>query len=495
MERVPLRSSFRLVLFPALFVIAAGSGCRPGNTPVQQASPSFVASPEITAPTTSLAAETETAGPTPVVYVSPLPTSIPVATIPPGIDPSGQEIDFWHLWGFGMAAEGLEEIITEFNASNEWGITVTGVHIGNQLELQESVSAGIVAGELPNLAPGFPNSLAAWYAAGALVELQPYLADPVFGLTAEQFQSIYPANLASGRLPNGVQIGLPMHQSLNVLFYNYTWAEELGFTRPPATSAEFKTQACAAAAANSGDADPGNDGTGGLVLFNGASNIASWLFAFGGQFQDDSGEGYHLNTTEMRAVAFFLKDLQDSGCTLTTDGFPNPEFASRQALFVTSSTAGIPFQLAAFEAAGNSDRWGLIPFPGPDGRLAVNAFGQLIALIDKTPEANLAAWLWLRYLISPEVQARWVQAGGYYPSQALTEAYLEDYLAANPIYASGTALEPFQFSEPNRISWGAVRGVLQDAFDAILMANSDSEIDELLVELETTAAELLVEIE
>jgi hypothetical protein len=35
-----------------------------------------------------------------------------------------------------------------------------------------------------------------------------------------------------------------------------------------------------------------------------------------------------------------------------------------------SSTAGIPFQVAAF-ADGDypDDEWGLLPFPGPDGRL------------------------------------------------------------------------------------------------------------------------------
>ena len=99
----------------------------------------------------------------------------------------------------------------------------------------------------------------------------------------------------------------------------------------------------------------------------------------------------------------FLNDLQDSGCTFATDSFPNPELATRKALFTTSSTAGLPFQLAAFEEAGNDDEWVFLPFPGPDGNLAVNAFGQLIGVVGTTPEQDLASWLWIRHLTSPEV--------------------------------------------------------------------------------------------
>ncbi len=57
-----------------------------------------------------------------------------------------------------------------------------------------------------------------------------------------------------------------MHQSAQVMFYNNTWASELGFDAAPQTADEFKEQACAAAAANDADDTPDNDGTGGLCL-------------------------------------------------------------------------------------------------------------------------------------------------------------------------------------------------------------------------------------
>ncbi len=411
------------------------------------------------------------------------------------VDPTGQEVVFWHVWGTGDAFEGMTTIIDEFNASNEWGITVVGVDQGRQGDLQNAVNAAIASGDLPNVTPGFPNAISTWYNAGVVAELNDFIDDPMFGLSAEEMDAIFDSNLAAGRLPDGTQIGMPIHQSENVIFYNNTWAQELGFDSPPATSAEFKEQACAAAAANANDDDPDNDGTGGLVHFPGASNIASWLFAFGGSFLNETGDAYTMNTPEMKEVALFLNDLNDNGCTFATDSFPNPEFANRLALFTTSSTAGIPFQLAAMEDAGNEDEWSLIAFPGPDGTLAVNAFGQLIGVIDQSPEANLASWIWLKHFTSPEIQAQWITYSAYFPSQSTTEPLLTDYVAENPIYATGLVLSQYGQAEPNLPSWGAVRGAIQDAFFATLEATGEAEIDEILANLDTTAAELLAESE
>ena len=431
--------------------------------------------------------------PPPVVY-TPVSGAIQIEeTMEVMVDLSGQTVVFWHVWGSGSAAEGMTKIIDDFNATNEWGITVEGVDQGRQGDLQDAVNAAIASGDLPNVTPGFPNAIATWYDVGAIAELEQFITDPKFGLTTDEVDAIHDANMASGTLADGTQIGMPIHQSENVLFYNHTWAQELGFASPPATSAEFKEQACAAAEANANDDNPDNDGTGGLVLFPGASDIASWLFAFGGGFLNDAGDAYNMNTPEMKAVFLFLKDLSDNSCTFATDSFPNPEFATRLALFTSSSTAGISFQLAAFEDAGNDDEWGLLAFPGPDGNLAVNAFGQMIGVVDQNPEANLASWLWLKHFTSPEIQAEWITFSAYFPSQTTTAAFLGDYIADNPIYATGVELAKYGQSEPTLASWGAVRGALTDAGFAMLGASDESEIDAVIADLDAVAAELLAE--
>jgi multiple sugar transport system substrate-binding protein/sn-glycerol 3-phosphate transport system substrate-binding protein len=46
-----------------------------------------------------------------------------------GVDPSGQEITFWHNHT-GVREDLLNELVTEFNATNEYGITVNASNQG-----------------------------------------------------------------------------------------------------------------------------------------------------------------------------------------------------------------------------------------------------------------------------------------------------------------------------------------------------------------------------
>ncbi len=440
----------------------------------------------------------------PAATDAPAPTDAPAATEPVAateeappedlaVDPTGQSIVFWHAMSSGANLEGIEQLVEEFNSTNEWDITVEQIAQGNQGELETAVNGAITTGELPNLTMGFANGLALWHSLGVIAPLNDYLADPNFGLSQAELDAIYPGPYSSGTLADGTQVGIPMHQSAQVLFYNHTWAQELGFDAPPATSAEFRDQACAAAAANNEDDNADNDGTGGFVYFPDASVVSAFVWAFGGDIVNEAGDAYDLNNQAVTDVAVFFKDLVDSGCTLSTPSFPNPEFAGRLALFASSSTAGIPFQVTAMEEAGNADEWGTIPFPGPDGTQVVNAFGQMIGVVQTNPEADLASWIFLRWLTSPESQSKWVATTGYFPSQTTTDVGTrpED----DALWGGAQELLPLGQAEPNIPAHGAVRGAIRDAFFAILEAPDEAGVSAVLDDLNDTAAELVAEIQ
>jgi ABC-type glycerol-3-phosphate transport system substrate-binding protein len=414
-------------------------------------------------------------------------------TEPPAVDLSDQTVVFWHAMSSGANLEGMTALVEDFNSNNEWGITVEAVAQGSQSELETAVNGAITTGELPNMTMGFPNGLVLWHSLGVIAPLNDYIEDPDFGLTADELEAIYPGPYASGTLADGTQVGIPMHQSAQVIFYNHTWAQELGFDAPPATSEEFKEQACAATEANNTDDNADNDGTGGYVYFPDASMVSPWIWAFDGEYLNEAGDGYDLNNQAVLDVALFLKDLVDSGCTLTTPSFPNPEFAGRLALFATSSTAGIPFQAAAMDEAGNADEWGAIPFVGPNGGQSVDAFGQMIGIVQTNPDADLASWLFLRWLTSAETQADWIGYTGYFPSQTTTDVGTRP--DDDPIWAGALELLPVGHAEPNLAAHGAVRGAIRDAFFAILEAPDEAGVAAVLDGLNDTAADLVAEIQ
>jgi ABC-type glycerol-3-phosphate transport system substrate-binding protein len=408
-------------------------------------------------------------------------------------DPTGQSIVFWHAMSSGANLEGVEKMVADFNATNEYGITVEQISQGSQSDLQSAMNAAIATGELPNMTQGFPNSLVLWNGLDVIAPLNDYIDDPVYGLTADELGAIFAGTYSPGTLPDGSQVGIPMHQSASVHFYNHTWAQELGFDSPPATSAEWKEQMCAAAAANDADDDPDNDGTGGYQYFPDASMVTPWVWVHGGDILTEDGTAYSLNNQAVIDAALFLKDLSDSGCIMFTPSFANPEFAARQTLAYRSSTAGQPFQEAANEAIGSTDVFGAIPWAGPDGTLAVNPHGQMVGIVGTNPDQDLATWLFLKYIISAPTQTDWVAGTGYYPSQSTTD--LGTKLEDDPIYAG--ALELIEAygdrSEPNLAAHGSVRGLIRDAFFAILDAADEAEIIAILDQLNADAAEAVAE--
>lgn len=406
----------------------------------------------------------------------------------------GQTITFWHAMSSGANLEGMTAVVDEFNASNMYGITVEAIAQGSQSELETAVNGAIATGELPNLTMGFPNGLVRWNSLGVIAPLNEFIGDPMYGLTDEELGAIYPGPYSSGTLPDGTQVGIPMHQSGEVIFYNHTWAEELGFDAPPSTSDEFMEQACAAAEFNNNDDDPDNDGTGGYVYFPDASMVSPWIWAFDGEIISDDGTAYSLNNQAAIDVAEFFRALSDNGCILFTPSFPNPEFAGRLALFATSSTAGVPFQAAAMEEAGNDDVWGAIPFVGPGGTAVVDAFGQMVGIVQTNPDQDLASWIFLKYLTSAATQSEWIGYTGYFPSQSTTD--VGDRADEDEIWAGALALlDDIGKAEPNLAAHGAVRGAIRDAYFEILDAETAEDVIAILDELNQTAADLVAETE
>jgi multiple sugar transport system substrate-binding protein/sn-glycerol 3-phosphate transport system substrate-binding protein len=420
---------------------------------------------------------------------APEPTEAPMV---PEVDPSGQTITFWHVWGSGTTGEGLTALVDEFNATNEWGITVQALDQGRHSDNEESMNAAVQSGDLPNVTVAYTNALDTWYQVGVMADMNDFVYDEVWGLSDEEIADFYAGSWNNGINATGARVGFPHGQSLNVLFYNHTWAQELGFANPPTTKAEFKEQACAAAAANEADDDPDNDGTGGLVLYTGASNVATWAFAFGGDFYNEAGTGYDFTQPAVQEVAEFWKELWDEGCAFPTESYPNPEFATRKALFTASSTAGYTYQVSAFEAEGAiDDEWGFIAFPGV-GDGAVDAYAQNSAIVLSNPEQELASWLFLRWFTSPETMAKWVAASAYHPTRASTIDFLDDYIAANPLWAEGIELVPLGVAEPGWSSYGSVRRDVGDTFSAILQGDV-ADIPGLLAELNAAAADTMEE--
>ncbi len=413
------------------------------------------------------------------------------------VDPSGQNIVWWHQHT-GVREELLNEIIARFNEENEYGITLEGQSQGGYDEIRDLMNASIAAGEQPAaLIVGYQNDQAFYQLNDALVDLDPFINDPTYGLSQEELDDFYPAFLQQGVHPefDNQRLGFPPNRSMEVLYYNQTWLEELGFAGPPTTPDEFRDQACAAAEAN-------GDGTGGYILRDDASAVASWTYAFGGNVLTDDGQTYQFDNPATVEAMTFLKELLDAGCAFFfTEGFPNPEFAARRALFAQGSSSGLPFYAgdmatAAEEAGRDVDEWGVTAIPHTTDDPVQNVYGADVMIPVTTPEQELAAWLFVKWFTEPENQADWVRASNYFPTRQGTDEFLSDYEAENPQWAEAADLLPFSTYEPQLISYQAVRDSVSQAFNEIMQG---AEIESTLADVTTAAnasqEELMAEVE
>ena len=187
----------------------------------------------------------------------------------------------------------------------------------------------------------------------------------------------------------------------------------------------------------------------------------------------------------------------DDGCAYQlTEGYPNPAFAARQFLFTTGSSSGIPYYVSdlntvAEEQGREPDEFNVAALPHTTPDPVQNVYGGDVMIPATTPETQLAAWIFIKYYTSPEVQAAWVKASNYFPTRAATEEYLGDYMSENPVWASAVKLLPYGAFEPQLISYQGVRDLSSQAYSAILQgADIQETLDNLNAEANALQAEL-----
>lgn len=382
-----------------------------------------------------------------------------------GVDPaelSGVSLQFWHTWS-GETEKTIRELVGTFNVENKWGIRVNLVRQESLDELSTNLDAALKNGEAPNLVTGYVYQAQEWDSSKKVVDLEKYMNDPIWGFTAQEQEDFYPAfweqDTASGK-----RYGIPAPGSGQMLFYNSTWARTMGFSSPPTTPKQFEQQACAAARANLQDDNPDNDHTGGWIISSDYSAMLGWIGAYGGQVVNSQGSGYQFNTTQTKDVFAFLRGLYDEGCAwLTTNDAPDTDFAARRGLFATGSVTDIPYMAEAFGREPNQDQWTVIPFPSPVNEPSIDVYGPAYVMLSSTPQKQLATWLFIKWLASPQNQAVIVQASSSFPASKTALEALGSYKTSHPKWAAAVDLLPDARSEPSFQSWSVVRWAVHDA--------------------------------
>ncbi len=379
------------------------------------------------------------------------------------IDPTGATISYWHQYNSGAQLDTMNAFIADFNASNQWGITVEGLPQGNYGDISGLMNSAIVSGELPNLVAAYPNNALSYDLEGVVVDLEPYYNDAAWGLSDEEKANLNQTALDAYVFEDGRRLAWTVQYSANVLAVNNTLLADLGYENGLTSIEDFKAAACAAAA--SGKTGAEGAAVQGYPIVPDASQFESFVAGIGGSIWADGA--WDFTNDESVAVLQLMADLYTEGCGyIPAERFGNTaDFSRGLNPMALGSSAGIPFITNDIEAAGGVvTDWSVTTTPpaAAGDTPTLQLFTQGLVIIDSTPEENLATWLFVKYLTEAEQQAAWTNATLYFPTNNTVD--VTELAATNPyiasVYELVTSGSVNLYQSPSELSYGAVRDIL-----------------------------------
>jgi ABC-type glycerol-3-phosphate transport system substrate-binding protein len=449
----------------------------------------FIASILLSACGTSNA--TSTSEPSASVTLAATKTSKPVSTVAPttslGVKAEalkGLEITVWHPW-YGVESSLFDTFVKEFNEKNEWGIKVSAESFVNFSNLYENVTTSLPMPQKPDMVIALPEHALEWDAGGAVTDLTPYVQDPLYGIDSSDISNVFWNQDHLGEK----RVAIPAQRTARFLLWNETWAGEIGFNSSPDAPDDFKQQACRAQQAMLKDESPQNDFMGGWYVDTDPMTAYGWLLAFEGGVLE--GSDYRFWTPNNIEAFRFLRELSEATCAWqTANGDPITAFANREAMFITASLEDLPDVARAFASAENTDDWKVISFPGANEDALV-VYGSSYVILNSTNDKQLAAWLFARWLLDNEQDARWVEVTHLFPIRTSTVDLLGDYEKTHPQWAQAIKLLPQGEIQPQLASWRKVKIMLGDGFDYMYRTNYGSgSVAKILKDMETTSRDM-----
>ena len=345
-----------------------------------------------------------------------------------GYDGSAVEITFYHTMGSNLSTV-LNAYIEEFNKLYP-NITIVSTQVGGYDDVRDTISTEITVGDQPNIAYCYPDHVALYNLAKAVVTLDTLIdseievtrADgttEIIGLTQAQKDDFIKGYYEEGQqFGDGLMYTMPFSKSTEVLYYNKTFFDQHGL-QVPTTWDELE-----AVCARIKEIDP-------TSVPLGYDSESNWFITMCEQYGSDytSATGDHFlfdNETNRNFVKRF-SEWYDKGYVTTqtlygayTSGmFTTTKEGEIHSYMSIGSSAGATHQRPSKDDNGNYPfEVGIASIPQVDAaNPKVISQGPSVCIFKKdNPQEVIASWLFVKFLTtSVEFQAEFSMASGYVP--------------------------------------------------------------------------------
>ena len=390
------------------------------------------------------------------------------------------EVEFWHAMN-GDHEAWLEDAAAKFSEDNE-NITVKLVNQGSYNDLSQKLLAAAKAKTSPTIAQAYAEWMTEYNANNLVVDLTPMIngengfpADASYEDISEVFRN---DNTFGDKV-----LGLPFNKSTRVLFYNKDYFEANGLTAPT-TWDELATAASTLTKEIDGKKVVGMGFENGL-----AHEISMWFEQAGGDFVDEKEGKVLFNTDAGLRALTFIDTMMDNGSARMAgeDGYLSGPFTRGDVAMYIGSSAGLAY---VAKDAGDMN-WSTTPLP-KDVEAAAPFQGTNITMFANSTEAEqVAAFEFMKFLITPENTVDWAKATGYLPVRESAQQG-EDWLSfieENEAYQAGNAQYADGFIDVRLPGSYAMKNAISVELDKMLFENATPA--ETLEAMSTKAQEAL----
>ena len=376
--------------------------------------------------------------PAPAATEAPAAPAAPAAPEAPAEAPKSElgtkpvEIVFWHCASDDVGPL-MDKYIADFNANNEYQITVKPIYQGQYSDATTALRNIIAAknyNELPDVMQLDATGKVTYYNSGKAFTVD--AAKAAFPETTAE------DNYLTGAMGNwqfaGAQLGLPFATSTTITYANMDLLKQAGWDKAPDTFADvIKLQADMKAAGMT------------QVAYKALPNtptLANWIGQLGSYVVDQSngadGTATELEMVDSGALETFLtewKAMYDAGMPVHEAG-SSDDFIAGNVVLYTSSSSSISKTIAKINGAFEM---GVGPYlrVNADASYGATVSGSCMVMFDSEDALKKeAAWVFTQYLASADIQADFGAATGYTPAHkdALESDVYKKLLADQPAF-------------------------------------------------------------
>jgi multiple sugar transport system substrate-binding protein len=409
-------------------------------------------------------------------------------------------ITFWHRMGSESQIL-IQSWIAEFEEMYPNITVVEEKAATDYASLSDKIALAIPAGTAPDIAESYPDHIARYASANAPLALNNFISNENIGFTDEEIADFLPGLWAEGQSydSEGTILSLPFSKSSEAFYYNKTYFEANGYDVPTTWDEVFTISQ--SIKDNEPEAIPfGYDSEDNLFI----TASEQWGAPYTG-YNEETGAGeVQFNNDTSKDMARYFKDKVDRGLMVTRslngDAYSSDTFVTGEKLYMlVGSTGGTRYNVPSWADEQTSFEVGVAPLPAYDANNQKQIQqGPNINLFNSGDEQRMiAAWLFAKYMVSPENTAAFSIPSGYAPTRYSayeTQAWLD--------YSASIVETPTSKSEAsNKLVYDAIQIFLNndDIFFTSAVFNLSSktrtEVGEMIVRILAYDADSQAEID